>query len=339
MGSGPFIFDKDKSTPDKAVYIRNPNYVPRSEQQSLAAGGKVVKVDRLELIYFPNQVDAVQALIHGDVDYVELPSTKLVPMMEGKKGVVVASTDPLGNVGFAQFNHLQPPFNNVAVRRAVLMAMKQEDYMAAALGDPRYWRTCYSAFPCGTIFADEAGGKIVERGDIEAAKKALKAAGYDGTPVVLLNPTDTPVMSAFTQVTANTLRKIGMNVQLQDVDWATLLERRNNHGPVSQGGWSMFHTWWNAADLADPTSIAFSGDPKSGWYGWAEDKELEKLRAAFAKARSLDERRQLAAQAQERLWAIGAFGLLGQFFEPVAFRSTVKGITSPMQFYWGVSKK
>jgi peptide/nickel transport system substrate-binding protein len=337
-GSGPFIFKQDEREESKAVYIRNPHYLPRNEAQSLAAGGKVVKVDRLEWLYFPNQRDAVQALLDGKIDYVESPSTKLVPILEDKQDVVVASTDPLGNIAFARFNHRQPPFNNAEVRRAVLMAMKQEDYMTAALGDHRYWRTCYSVFACGTTFANAAGSEIMAAGgDLDAASKALQAAGYDGTPVVLLNPTDTPVMSALTQVTADTLRKIGMNVEVQDMDWASLLQRRNDRGPVSEGGWSMFHTWWNAADVADPTSIAFSGDPETGWYGWVNDEQLEMLRTAFANAGNLEEKQEIAAKVQERLLAIGAFGVLGQFYEPVAFRANVTGITSPLQFYWGVS--
>lgn len=337
-GSGPFIFKRDEWQDSKAVYIRNPDYKPRPEPQSLAAGGKVVKVERLEWIYFPDQAEAVRSLLSGKIDYMESPSTKLIPMLEGNPQVVVASADPIGNLAMARFNHLQPPFDKADVRRAVLLAMRQEDYMTAALGDPRYWKTCYSVFPCGTTFANQAGSEVMATGNVEAAKKALQAAGYDGTPVVLLNPVDAPVMSALTQITAELLQKIGMKVQVENLDWASLLERRNNRGPVSEGGWSMFHTWWIAADVTDPLSIAFSGDPETGWYGWMDDQRLEALRTAFATASSLEEKQRLAVEVQERLWAIGAFGVLGQFPEPVAFRADLTGITAPMQFYWGVSR-
>ncbi len=169
------------------------------------------------------------------------------------------------------------------------------------------------------------------------AKRALQAAKYDGTPVVILNPTDSPVLSAFTQVTADTLRKIGMKVEVQDMNWSTLLERRMNRGPVAQGGWSIFDTWWIAADLADPTAIAFSGDPATGWAGWPKDQELETDRIAFANATTLADKKVYADKVQARLMDIGALGVLGQFFEPVAFRKSVTGITSPIQFYWNLS--
>lgn len=338
VGSGPFIYKADKKTADTAVYVRNPDYVPRRNPSSLAAGAKIAKVDVVKWQYFPNQEEAVRKLIDGKVDYVESPSTSLVSLMEGNEDVTVASTDPLGNVAMARFNHQQAPFNNAGVRRAVLMAMQQDAYMSAALGDSRYWRNCYSVFPCGTPLANEAGSEVMKTGDLQAAKQALKDAGYDGTPVVLLNPTDMPVMAAFTKVTADLLQELGMVVQVRDMDWAMLLEQRERRVSVADGGWSMFHTWWNAADLADTSAIAFSGDAKTGWYGWAEDAELEQLRAAAAKATGA-QKADLAARIQQRLWDIGAFGVLGQFFEPVAFRADLQGITSPMQFYWGVSRE
>ncbi|QPI09982.1 ABC transporter substrate-binding protein [Stutzerimonas stutzeri] len=337
IGSGPFIYKPQRASADKVVYVRNPNYKPRHDPQSLAAGAKVANFDVVEWRYYPSQREAVEQLIAGKVDYVESPSTNLASLMEGNADITVASTDPLGNVAMARFNHQQAPFNNPGVRRAVLMAMQQDAYMSAALGDARYWRNCYSVFPCGTPLANEAGSEVMQRGDLQAARQALKDAGYDGAPVVVLNPTDTPVMAAFTKVTVELLQELGMTVQVRDMDWATLLEQRERRVPVAEGGWSMFHTWWNAADLVDTSAIAISGDPQTGWFGWAEDAELERLRAAASRASGAD-KVELAARIQQRLWDIGAFGVLGQFFEPVAFRSDLQGITSPMQFYWGVSR-
>ncbi|MDO9365688.1 MAG: ABC transporter substrate-binding protein [Methylotenera sp.] len=337
-GSGPYIFKKNEWVPEsKVVYVKNKNYIARSEPLSLASGGKLGKADRIEFNYYPEPAAAAQALIEGKVDYVESPSTKLVPMLEDKKNIVVATTDPLGNIAMARFNTLLPPFDNVEIRRAATMAMQQEDYMAAALGDQRFWRVCYSVFPCGTPFSNNADSEVMKATDLEAAKNALQAAKYDGTPVVILNPVDSPVISAFTKVTAEKLSKIGMNVEVQDMDWATLTERRANRGSIKDGGWNMFHTWWLAADLMDPTAIAFSGDRDSGWYGWPKDEELEKYRVAFSKALTQEDKKEIAANVQKRLVEIGALGILGQFFEPVAYSSKVNGITTPVQFYWNMS--
>jgi peptide/nickel transport system substrate-binding protein len=338
-GSGPFVFEKDEWVPgSKVVYTKFEDYVPRSEPPSAAAGGKIAKVDRVEWTYFPDQTTAMNALLAGEIDYFEQPANDLAPILAANPDITVEVNDPLGNIGFARFNALLPPFDNADIRRAAIMAMKQEDYLAAAIGDPQYWKTCYSVYPCGTPLANDVGSEVIETGDVDKAAAALKAAGYDGTPVVLMHPTDIPVLSAFTLVTAEKLRKAGMTVDVQAMDWSTLTSRRAKRDPVSEGGWNMFHTWWIGADVIDPMAIAFSGNPDKGWFGWPEDKQLEEARAAFALAGSLEEKQEIAKKVQERLWAIGASGELGQFFVPVAYRNNVTGlIKSPVQFFWNMS--
>lgn len=339
-GSGPFVFQSDEWVPgSKVVYTKFEGYVPRDEPPSAAAGGKVAKVDRVEWLYFPDQATAMNALLAGEVDFFEQPANDLAPILAASPDVTVEVNDPLGNIGFARFNHLLPPFDDVDVRRAALMAMKQEDYLAAAVGDAEFWKTCYSVFPCGTPLANEVGSDVMATGDVEAAKAALAATGYDGTPVVIMQPTDIPVLSAFSLVSAEKLRNAGFEVDLQAMDWSTLTARRASREPVADGGWNLFHTWWIGADVIDPMAIAFSGNPDAGWFGWAEDAELEAARKAFAKASTAEEKRAIAEKAQERLWAIGASGHLGQFFVPVAYRNNVDGlIKSPVQFFWNISK-
>ena len=339
IGSGPFVFQADEWVPgSKVVYTKFEDYVPRDEPVSAAAGGKVAKVDKVVWQYFPDATTAMNALMAGEVDYYEQPAPDLAPIIASNPDITVEVNDPLGSIGFARFNHTLPPFDDVDVRRAAIMAMKQEDYLAAGIGDPAYWKTCYSVYPCGTPLENDAGSDLMATGDTEAAKAALAKTGYDGTPVVIMQPTDISVLSAFSLVTAEKLRDAGFTVKLEAMDWSTLTSRRALRDPVGEGGWNMFHTWWIGADVIDPMSIAFSGNPDKGWFGWAEDAELEAARKAFAEATSAEDKLAAATKAQERLWAIGASGELGQFFTPVAYRNNVKGlIKSPVQFYWNMS--
>ena len=337
-GSGPFVLDRAASEPGhKSVYVRNAAYVPRTEPASLAAGGKVAKAERIEWIYYPDQTAALAALVAGKVDYVESPPAKAVVPYEQRQDIVIASTDPLGNIAMVRFNTLLPPFDKPAVRLAVLKAMQQEDYMKEALGDERYWRVCYSVFPCGTPLASETAAAQLKATGVEDAKKLLARSGYDGSPVVILNPVDSPVISALTRVTADKLRQLGMTVQIRDMSWAELTERRASRAATADGGWNMFHTWWLAADVMDPMAIAFSGDPVTGWPGWPNDSTLESLRTAYTHAATAEERKQIAWKVQQRIADTGVLGVLGQFFEPVAYRSKLMGITTPVQFYWNLS--
>jgi peptide/nickel transport system substrate-binding protein len=338
-GSGPFVFQKDDWVPGSTVvYTKFEDYVPRSEPASAASGGKIAKVDKVIWTYFPDQTTAMNALMAGEIDFFESPSNDLMPILDANPDVTAEINDPLGNIGFSRFNHLLPPFDDVDVRRAAIMAMKQEDYLAGAFGDQKFWKTCYSVFPCGTPLTNDVGSDPMRTGDIEAAKAALAATSYDGTPVVIMQPTDIPALSAFSLITAEKLRDIGMTVEVQAMDWSTLTSRRALRDPVADGGWNIFHTWWIGADVIDPMAIAFSGNPDAGWFGWPTDAELETARTAFTKASTLDEKQELGAKVQERLWAIGASGQLGQFFTPVAYRNNVEGlIKSPVQFFWNMS--
>src|SRR3989442_4517799 len=81
IGSGPFIFKKDEWKPgDKAVYVKNAQYKPRSEAPSGMAGGKVVKVDRGEWKWIPDHQPAINALLAGEIDFLESPPHALLPV-------------------------------------------------------------------------------------------------------------------------------------------------------------------------------------------------------------------------------------------------------------------
>ena len=97
-GSGPFIFKKDEWRPgEKAVYLRNDHYKPRAEPANWAAGGKVVKVDRVEWLAIPDPLTAVHALQVGEIDYLQALRHDLIPQLEADKDIVLLDNNPLGN--------------------------------------------------------------------------------------------------------------------------------------------------------------------------------------------------------------------------------------------------
>ena len=336
IGSGPFRFVAGEFQPGRrAVYERFAGYVPRQEPASLAAGSRQGQIDRIEWIAYPNREAAVQALQRNEVQYVESPPPSAVAALRQDPNVRVGFTDPAGNIGMAVFNHRTGPFRNVAVRRAAMMAMSQDEYMSAAFPDRTLWRNCYSLYPCDTPYASETRSQLMRSANVEAARAALQRARYNGEPVVVLNPTDQPLMSAWTAVSVRRLREIGMNVQVEDMTWDQLLARRNEvRGGDGHPPWNLFHTWWVAADLADPSRIAYSGSQTRGWLSGHEDAQVERMRRAFATARTQEQRVAIARQLQERLWADANVAILGQFFEPIAYRSNVTGIQSPIQMYY-----
>jgi peptide/nickel transport system substrate-binding protein len=343
VGSGPFMFVADEWVPGaKVVYVKNPNYVPRDEPPSYAAGGKVAKVDRVEWHYIPDAATAMNALLAGEIDYFELPPHDLLPIMASAPGVVVENLDPLGNQGWLRLNHTLPPFDDAKARRAVLSAVDQAEYLQATVGNAEYYRTCPAFFGCGTALESAAGAKPLMTQDLDKAKELIAESGYDGRPVVVMQATDIAINSGMALVTAQLLRSIGMTVELQAMDWSTLTSRRAMSEPVDQGGWNIFHTWWTGADILNPVAnIGVSGGCKErAWYGWPCDAEIERLRDAFAHATDPAAQKRLAEAVQKRAYEIVSYVPTGQWYQPTAYRDNLAGlIRSPVPFFWNVEKR
>ncbi|MDE0711838.1 MAG: ABC transporter substrate-binding protein [Rhodospirillales bacterium] len=342
LGSGPFIFVKDEWIPGaRVVYVRNPDYVPRAEPSSFAAGAKRARVDRVEWHYIPDSATAMNALMAGEVDYFELPPHDLLPILEAAAGVVVENLDPLGVQGWLRMNHLHPPFDDPRVREAVLWLIDQEHYMRAAVGNPAYYQTCPAMLACGTPFESTVGSDALVGHDIDKARELIAAAGYDGAAVTILQPTDIAILNSASLVTAQALRDAGFVVDLQAMDWSTLTSRRPIADPPSQGGWNLFHTWALAVDVANPVAnIAISGGCRErAWFGWPCDGEIERLRDTFARTSDPDSRKTLAQAIQARAFEVVTHGLYGQWSNPVAYRDSLRGlIKSPVQFFWNIEK-
>ena len=340
IGSGPFKFVKEEWVPgSKVVYAKNEAYVPRKEPVSAASGGKIAKVDRVEWLYIPDPTTAMNALISGEVDYYEQVPGDLAPIVAQTPGITVEVLDPLGSQGMLRFNHLLKPFDKAEIRRAVIAAVEQEKFLQAGVGNPDFYKVCESYFPCGSPLESDAGLDMVRPTSLDRAKKMLADAGYDGTKVVLMQPSDIPITSAFSLVAAETMRAMGMPVEVQAMDWSTVTSRRAKKDPVDQGGWNVFHTWWIGGDLVNPiAAVGLSGGGDKAWFGWPKDAKLEELRDKFAFSSGIEEQKSLAREIQKRAIEVGTHANVGTFFVPCGYRENVKGlIKSPVQFFWNVS--
>jgi peptide/nickel transport system substrate-binding protein len=248
VGSGPFRFLKDEFVAGSAAaWEKFDGYVPRQEPAEWTSGGKVAHFQRIEWKIIPDAATASAALQNGEVDWYEQAQIDLVPLLRRNSDIVVGPSNPQGYVGGMRFNCIQPPFDDVRLRRAVMAAVNQEDYMRAIMGDDySAWRMCRSQYPCGTTYGTEVD-LPVQKGDLAAAKKMLQEAGYNGQKAVIINPTDFATIGPLGDITYDMFKKIGINAELQDTDWGSVVQRRATREPVENGGWSAFHTWFTVA--------------------------------------------------------------------------------------------
>ncbi len=339
VGSGPYRFLQDEWEPGhQVVYARNADYVSRDEEPSGAAGGKRARVDRVEWRYIPDPATASAALEAGEVDFWENVPLDFAPRLEKNPAIQLLVTDPRGSLGILRPNHLHPPFNDKRARQALLWMVDQPYYLQATIGQRAYYRTCPGFFMCGGEPYESTAG-APPKADLERARQLLKESGYDGRPLVVLDPTDSPYAHAPALVTAELLGKIGAAVDLQAMDWSTLVARRAKKEPPAQGGWNIFHTWATAFDVMTPAvSAPLSGAGDKAWFGWPTSEEMERLRAQWVRETVEDKRRPLAEQIQRLAFDEVPFVPWGQFEVPGAFRKTVRGV---LQFgatlLWNIS--
>jgi peptide/nickel transport system substrate-binding protein len=345
IGSGPFKFVQAEFQPGvKAVYEKNPDYVPRKEPASWTAGGKVVKVDRVEWVTMPDAQTAVNALQSGDIDFMENPSFDLLPVVKANKDIQIETLNKLGFQTLGRMNFLLPPFDNVKVRRAALLAISQKPVLDALVGNAEFYKLCGAYFVCGTPLATEEGAETLIKGNgMAEAKKALAESGYDGTPIVIMAPGDVVTLKAQPIVVAQQLREAGFKVDLQATDWQTVVTRRASQKPVKEGGWNMFFTNWVGADVMNPIANASIGGKgtKGGWFGWAEDAKIEQLKDAFARSSSPDEQKKIAAEIQKQAFEQVIYVPLGQYLAPSAWRKSLSGVLDgpATPVFWNIDKK
>jgi peptide/nickel transport system substrate-binding protein len=342
VGSGPYMMKMDEFAPgSKVVYVKNPYYVPRDEPASFLAGGKVAKVDRIERIDFPDDVSAVNALVAGELDYMEGIPPDLLPTVESSGTAEWYIRDHLGKSLQVVLNWTQPPFDNLKIRQAAQMALSMEDIQRSYFGgNDKLFTLCPAAFFCGAPFETDVNSGRIAKQNLDGAKALLKEAGYNNEPVLVIHPTDAQDADAYNTVIVQDLKAAGFNVQDFTTDTATMFSRRANNGPIANGGWNVFSTGWGGIDMMSPiTNVFTKGACDKGWFGWACDQELQELSAAYLKAATPQEQKDIAVKLQTRMYDVVSFIPMGQNYIVAGRSKKVEGlIDGPVSTFWNVSK-
>jgi peptide/nickel transport system substrate-binding protein len=343
VGSGPYRYKADERVAGSlVVYERSTDYVPRASGiVDGTAGPKVAWFDRVEWHIIPDPATVAAALQQGEVDWWLTPDADLLPMLRRQPKVTVETVWPTGFIATLRFNQLNPPFDNPAMRRAIIRAVSQADYMVGMVGtDPALWRDHVGYFCPDTPMANSAGLEaLMGSRDLGAVRAALAQAGYKGEPVVILTPTDIASARALAEITADTLRQVGMTVEAPAMDWATLVQRRVKTDPIAQGGWSIYHTSWAGLDMVNPAGHVFlRGNGKAAAPGWPDSPRIEELRSEWFAAPDLAAQQAVARQLQLQAFTDVPYIPLGQYFAPTAYRANLTGVLKGNPVFWNLKR-
>lgn len=242
-----------------------------------------------------------------------------------------------------RMNWLIPPFNNVKIRQAAMVALSQEEFLQANIGDKRFYRVCKALFTCDTPLASDVAMENVLNGNAQKAREMLKEAGYDGTVVVMPQPADLNVIKQLPIVAKAQLERAGFKVEVQATDWTTMVNRLvTKKGPPSEGGWSAFATSWTQVDILDPLMTPYlAATCDKARAGWPCDEQMEKLRDKYVQATTPQEKKAAAEDVQRRFVEIVTHVHLGEWVGVSAVRSNIetRPVPPPVTTFWGMSKK
>jgi len=274
------------------------------------------------------------------MDWWEAPTFDLLPLLRRNPGLTVSGPDPTGYMGCMRMNHLHPPFDNPALRRAVLGAVVQSDFMAAAAGDAANWRAGVGVFCPDTPMASDAGmTALTGPRDLSRSKREVEASGYNGEKAVVLIASDFPTLKALGDVGADLLKQLGMNVEVINADWGSVLQLLAKTEPVEQGGWSLFHTYWSGLDQFDPavhTYIRANGMAASR--GWPTSAKLELLRNDWLVAEDIADQKRIAGLIQEQVFIDVPYVPLGQTLPSRVYRRSVTDVLGGYALFWNLRK-
>lgn len=336
IGSGPFRFNHaERVVGHKVIYDRNPAYKPRAEVPDGLAGGRHVKVDRVEWRVIPDPATQSAALQANEVDMLERGAPDLLPLLRRNANIKLTKITHLAGQNMLRPNATIPPFNRVEMRRALNYVVQQSDYMAAAWGDPENWRTCNAFFICGTPFGTEAGAEDLKM-DLAKARQMFVDAGYKGEKLYFISTKEIATLGQMAEVAVDALQKAGLNIEIVWNDWGTVGQRLRN-----KESWHMFLTGAPGAITFHPLTNVGTDMTCEGrnFVGWPCDLEVEKLRAAFLAADDAGRAAALDTYHRALVDAV-PYRVLGQYDQFVATRTSLSGLlNSPVIVYWNLEKK
>jgi peptide/nickel transport system substrate-binding protein len=342
VGSGPYRYLASERVPGaRNVYAKFADYVPRPQgMPSFCAGPRIAHFERVEWITTPDPATQVSALRAGEVDWVEQPQMDLVGQLRGDAALKLEVAETKGLIGFLRFNFLYPPFDNPAIRRTILQAVNQKEFMEAVVGANASYDAKVGFFAPGSEAASDAG--MEGRGDppdLGTLRRQLEQAGYKGERVVYLAVNDVPRINAIAEVGADLLRRLGMNVDEVATDWGTVVQRSVSRQPLDKGGWSMFASFTGGYDMGNPGSAnLLRGNGANAYNGWPVSAGLEALRDQWLFADDPAARKDIARKIQLQAFQDVPFLPLGSYYQPTAYRKDLTDMLNGLILFTNVRR-
>lgn len=325
IGTGPYKF-KERRPDQFTVLVRWDGYSPRKEAPSGYAGKREALIDELRFVPVPNANTRVEGSMSGQFQYADLLPVEAISRLEkAGAGVVPIVTKNFG-FPYMVFNTKEGVLAQQPVRKAVRRAIGEGELLAAGFGDNRFFVVEPNFFPKGTPYYSAAGADIYNERNPQAAKDEAAKAGYGGQPVRIMASRQYEFHYNMALVLAEQLKKAGFKTELVVVDWATLVQRRNDAKL-----WDIYitHSGLFPEPVLSPPQL---GDGAPGW--WDSPAKKTSL-AAFNQETNPAKRGALWGKVQQVIYDEVPFIEVGKFNALSARSAKLEGYTpTTWPFFW-----
>ena len=329
IGTGPFRFVEWKH--DQYIKLeRYHGYKPADGPANGMGGKKVAYLDEVVFIPTPEvsvRLDGVQT---GQFDIAEQVSTDMYAQIKANNQIESVITKPYW-WPMAVFNKKRFPFNDKKVRQAFVLALNMEPIMKAAFTSKEFYR-----LDPGILFQEQkqwwtdAGKEMYNQGNVEKAKKLLQESNYKGEKIRWLTSKEYDFMYKTALVAQSQLKKVGFNIELQVVDWATIVQKRSNP--------EEYEIFSGATTFTPDPGIWPCFD--SNWPGFWINSKKDELVANMNTEMDPTKRKEVWNELQKFYWDELPMVKFGDFFSLNVKSKNVKGLkSSAFPFYWNVWKE
>ena len=330
IGTGPYKF-KERRPDQFTVLVRFDAYTSRKEAASGYAGKREALLDELRFVPVPSANTRVEGALSGQFHYADLLPVEAIGRIEkGAPNVVPIVTKNFG-FPYIVFNTKEGVLATQPLRRAVQTAVGTGELMAAGFGDNRFFLVEPNFFPKGTPYYSAAGTNLYNERNPQSAKEQATKAGYNGQPIRIMASRQYEFHYNMALVMSEQLKKAGFKTDLQVVDWATLVQRRNDAKL-----WDVYftHSGLFPEPMLSPPQL---GDGAPGWWDSANKKAAL---SAFNQETNPAKRGALWGKVQQVVYDEVPFIEVGKFNGLSARSAKLQGYTPAIwPFFWNTGLK
>jgi peptide/nickel transport system substrate-binding protein len=287
IGTGPFKLAEWK--PDQYIrMVRFDDYKSRAEKPNGYGGGKTAWVDEIRWVPVPEVATRVAQVETGELDFADDLALDAFDRLKASAGARPVVAKPYYWL-VAVLNKKEGLLTNQKLRQAWQAAIDIEPIMkGVAGGRSEFYRMDSSlAFAELATWHTNLSGLPWNERNKEKAKRLMQEAGYKGEPIRFVTTQEYKWMYDFALLTKQQLEDVGFVVDLQVVDWATLVKRRNN--PKE---YEAFTT--GTGNIFDPVHYTVLS---CSWPGWTCDEDIQRLQQELA--RETDPKKRVALWEQQ----------------------------------------